>query len=92
MKILLTGAAGFIGFHTSLFLLKKNIHVFGVDNINDYYDVELKKRRLEILNSYENFHSHLLTLTFVIFVMKIIISIAGAMAAISACNATTITK
>ena len=56
MKILLTGTAGFIGFHTSLFLLKKNIHVFGVDNINDYYDVELKKRRLEILNSYENFH------------------------------------
>jgi len=56
MKILLTGAAGFIGFHTSLFLLKKNIHVFGVDNINDYYDVELKKRRLEILNRYENFH------------------------------------
>jgi len=56
MKILLTGAAGFIGFHTSLFLLKKNIHVFGVDNMNDYYDVELKKRRLEILNSYENFN------------------------------------
>ncbi len=56
MNILLTGAAGFIGFHTSLFLLKKNMTVFGIDNLNDYYDVELKKARLEILNKYENFH------------------------------------
>lgn len=54
MKILITGAAGFIGFHTSLSLLKKN-EVYGIDNLNNYYDVNLKKSRLELLNSHPNF-------------------------------------
>ena len=43
MKIILTGAAGFIGFHTTKFLCRKNI-VVGIDNLNDYYDVKLKKK------------------------------------------------
>jgi len=48
-KVLITGAAGFIGFHLSKSLLKKNFDVVAVDNLNDYYSVELKKSRLEIL-------------------------------------------
>ena len=49
MKVLITGCAGFIGFHTSLKFLKKGFKVIGVDNLNDYYDVKLKKNRLDIL-------------------------------------------
>ena len=56
MKILLTGCAGFIGFHTSLYLLERGDEVFGVDNLNDYYDVNLKENRLCKLKSYRNFH------------------------------------
>jgi len=48
-KILVTGAAGFIGFHLSKRLLQENYDVIGIDNLNDYYDVNLKKARLEIL-------------------------------------------
>lgn len=55
MKILVTGAAGFIGFHTSLFLLERGDEVVGLDNLNDYYDVRLKEARLDILQSYEKF-------------------------------------
>ena len=43
MKIFLTGCVGFIGFHTSLKLMKKGHKIVGVDEINDYYDVKLKK-------------------------------------------------
>lgn len=53
--ILITGAAGFIGFHTSLSLLKKGKKILGIDNLNDYYDVKLKNARLEILKSFPNF-------------------------------------
>jgi UDP-glucuronate 4-epimerase len=53
--ILVTGAAGFIGFHLSKKLLEMEKSVVGVDNMNSYYDVTLKKGRLEILNSYKNF-------------------------------------
>ena len=42
-KILVTGCAGFIGMHLSKALLEKGHHVIGVDNLNDYYDVKLKK-------------------------------------------------
>jgi UDP-glucuronate 4-epimerase len=55
MKILVTGAAGFIGFHLSKRLLAENFHVIGVDNLNDYYDVRLKKERLKLLESNMNF-------------------------------------
>ncbi|GMQ65159.1 NAD-dependent epimerase [Vallitalea maricola] len=54
-QILVTGCAGFIGFHLSRYLLKENIEVIGVDNINDYYDINLKYSRLEILKKYNNF-------------------------------------
>lgn len=55
MKILLTGAAGFIGYHTSTKLLERGDEVIGVDNLNDYYDVSLKEARLANLQKYENF-------------------------------------
>ena len=53
--ILVTGSAGFIGFHLSKSLLDENFKVIGVDNINDYYDIKLKKDRLKILKSYPDF-------------------------------------
>ena len=54
-KILITGGAGFIGFHLSKRLLDNNYQVIVVDNLNDYYDVNLKKERLKILKEYKNF-------------------------------------
>jgi UDP-glucuronate 4-epimerase len=53
--ILVTGAAGFIGFHLSRRLLGKGYRVIGLDSMNEYYDVSLKKSRLEILKPYQNF-------------------------------------
>ncbi len=53
--ILVTGSAGFIGFHLSKELLKRGYTVLGVDNLNPYYDVNLKRARLKILNPYEEF-------------------------------------
>lgn len=55
MKILVTGGAGFIGFHLSKRLLSDGFEVIGYDNLNDYYDVNLKYARLEILKKYKNF-------------------------------------
>jgi UDP-glucuronate 4-epimerase len=46
MKILVTGAAGFIGMSTALRLLARGDEVVGIDNLNDYYEVSLKKARL----------------------------------------------
>ncbi|MCL2717216.1 MAG: GDP-mannose 4,6-dehydratase [Lachnospiraceae bacterium] len=54
-KYLITGAAGFIGFHLAKALLNKNEIVIGFDNLNDYYDVTLKNGRLDILQKFENF-------------------------------------
>ena len=51
MVVLVTGAAGFIGFHLCLKLLENGYKVLGIDNLNDYYDVSLKNARLEILRS-----------------------------------------
>ncbi len=56
MRILLTGAAGFIGFHVSRALLEKGYGVIGVDNLNPYYDPKLKEARLSILREYDNFN------------------------------------
>ncbi|WP_127959792.1 NAD-dependent epimerase [Serratia microhaemolytica] len=55
MKYLVTGAAGFIGYHVAARLLAQGHSVVGVDNLNDYYDVELKKCRLTNLLAFEQF-------------------------------------
>jgi len=55
IKYLITGSAGFIGMHTCLKLLNKNINVIGIDNLNDYYDVKLKIARLRVLKKYKKF-------------------------------------
>lgn len=53
--VLVTGAAGFIGFHLSKALLEQGVSVVGFDNLNDYYDVGLKQARLESLGAYARF-------------------------------------
>ena len=55
MKVLITGAAGFIGSGLSLRLLERGDEVIGIDNLNDYYDVELKKARLARTLTHPNF-------------------------------------
>ena len=55
MKILVTGSCGFIGFHLSKYFLEKNNSVVGIDNLNSYYSVKLKKDRLKELNKNKNF-------------------------------------
>ncbi len=56
-KILITGAAGFIGFHLAKAILEtaETTEIIGYDNLNDYYDPSLKESRLKILQSYDNF-------------------------------------
>ncbi len=58
MKILLTGVAGFIASKTAELLLEQGHEVVGLDNMNDYYDVELKKHRLSFFDGKENFEFH----------------------------------
>jgi UDP-glucuronate 4-epimerase len=55
-KILVTGAAGFIGFHLSKRFLSQGDSVIGLDNLNPYYDVTLKEARLAFIEKHENFH------------------------------------
>jgi len=57
-NILVTGVAGFIGFHLSRRLCEDGFHVIGVDNVNDYYDVDLKKDRIGILQQNDRFEFH----------------------------------
>ena len=54
-KVLITGVVGFIGFHTAKALLDDGFEIYGIDNINDYYDISLKRKRLKILEKYSNF-------------------------------------
>lgn len=64
MKILITGCAGFIGFHLIKKLLKeKNIEVVGIDNINNYYDIKLKHSRLKNLKKFNKFKFFKIDLT-----------------------------
>jgi UDP-glucuronate 4-epimerase len=55
LKIIVTGAAGFIGFHLCKRLSEEGFEVKGIDNLNPYYDVTLKDARVKILNQFENF-------------------------------------
>jgi UDP-glucuronate 4-epimerase len=55
VKLLVTGVAGFIGFHTARFLLARGEHVVGVDNMNDYYDPAIKHARLALLSKLPGF-------------------------------------
>ena len=56
-KILVTGCAGFIGMHLCKKLFELGYEVFGIDNLNSYYDVNLKLERLSILKKYSSFTS-----------------------------------
>ncbi|MEM6603575.1 MAG: SDR family NAD(P)-dependent oxidoreductase [Pseudomonadota bacterium] len=56
--VIVTGAAGFIGFYVAKYLLESGASVVAIDNLNDYYDIALKETRLNILKSYEHFHFH----------------------------------
>ena len=62
MKILVTGAAGFIGYHVARTLLERGDVVVGIDNFNDYYDVSLKEARAVALGAYDNFRLQRLNL------------------------------
>lgn len=63
IKILVTGAAGFIGYHTALLLLARGYEVVGLDNLNNYYDVSLKKARLALLQQQPSFRFEQIDLT-----------------------------
>jgi len=55
INIVVTGCAGFIGSHFTEFILKKGYNVYGIDNLNDYYDVTIKHNNINILSQYNNF-------------------------------------
>jgi UDP-glucuronate 4-epimerase len=55
VRILVTGVAGFIGFHTAKRLLEEGEEVLGIDIMSDYYDIRMKEKRLELLKTYEKF-------------------------------------
>ncbi len=63
MKVLLTGAAGFIGYHVAQALLARGETVLGIDNLNDYYDLRLKQARLDRLEAYPGFAFHRLDIS-----------------------------
>ena len=62
MKLLITGTAGFIGFHLAQDLLSKGHSIVGVDNLNSYYDVKLKLKRNAILKKNKNYKFYIFEL------------------------------
>ncbi|MBF87229.1 MAG: hypothetical protein CMJ14_04425 [Pelagibacterales bacterium] len=58
LSILVTGIAGFIGSHVARVLLERGEQIIGIDNFSDYYDVNLKKNRLKVLENFDNFTFH----------------------------------
>ena len=58
MTVLITGTAGFIGYHVAKALLDRGDEIIGVDNLNKYYDVRLKEARLALLQAKTNFTFH----------------------------------
>ena len=72
MKILITGAAGFIGFHISKRLMNQGLEVIGLDSLNNYYDINLKADRLKILKEFWNPHANCLTVIFRMILAKCI--------------------
>ncbi len=58
LKVIVTGTAGFIGFHLAKALLERGDNVIGIDDVNDYYDVKLKEDRNTILEKYDNYIFH----------------------------------
>ena len=58
MNVLVTGAAGFIGARTCIKLIQENFNVLGIDNLNDYYDVQIKILRLEEINKITKFRKN----------------------------------
>jgi len=82
---LITGAAGFIGFHVARRYLEAGSQVIGLDNINDYYSVQLKEDRLDLLKDYPNFtfvkgdlkNTHLVATTFTDYQPEIVIHLAA---------------
>ena len=69
--ILVTGSAGFIGFHVAKTLLEMGLRIIGLDNLNDYYDVKLKKDRNNILKKYKNYQFYKGDLQNLNFIKKI---------------------
>ena len=55
MRVMITGVAGFIGSTLAMRLLERGDHVYGIDNMNDYYDVTLKEARLARFKDHDNF-------------------------------------
>ena len=62
MRVLITGSAGFIGFSMSEYFLKKNYTVIGIDSLDDYYSIKLKKKRIRILKKFKKFKFYKLDL------------------------------